>query len=185
MPGMPGHRGHGRAAIAGVLREAQRSHGHRSRRMHVRKHAAVRAHERRVPRHAHVEFHILRGLAVRIFQAEAEKRSAPGVQRSGLPLPNHARSVRPIAPSVRLGSACEIGRTRAGRIVALQRLARDRRQSHLGHQGLRQAVGVYDIPVQRVLSGRHGRQILGEHSGLHADPDAGATRWSISGRLIT
>src|SRR5579864_2053457 len=90
------HASHAARIWAAHLRRshAHSRHGRRSGGMHVGEDLEIIAHERRMARHAHVQFHIFGGLAVRILNPEAEKLGAFSAHRRRFTDPYHAVSIR-------------------------------------------------------------------------------------------
>ena len=72
--------------------QRERRHGYGSRRMDVGEHRAIAADKGSVSGHAHIEFEILRHLAVWILNVKTKEHELLGYERPRIAIPNHPRA---------------------------------------------------------------------------------------------
>jgi hypothetical protein len=124
--------------------------------MNVGEDAAVGFHKGSVTDHAHVESHVGRHAAIWRSEAKSERHALPGAQRFVGAQPFHFVTVgqgENVASSGSVLPRCG----GSGRVIAGERTGGEGGQSDFSNQGFGESVGVYDIGIELVASGLHGR----------------------------
>src|SRR5215471_18953042 len=129
--------------------------------MDVGKDLSVVADEGCVSSHAHVIFQVSGGIAVAVFNAEAEPSRLIGLERSGISFPDHPVTIGELR---NFFICCELRST--GIVIAYRHRVDCKtvysRQINLSYLGFRKAGLMHDVSKDPVVTRRENGQGLGE-----------------------